>query len=59
MSEGPLQTLAERIPVRLAFEDKAVHPAVAAFEHLDQQIFHLLPAVIAPKQQILNSRPDS
>ena len=56
MSKGPLQPLTEPLPIRLALEDKSVHPAVAAFEHFDQQIFHLLPAVIAPLQQFLDCR---
>ena len=51
--KGPLQPLAERVPIRLAFENKAVHPAVAALEHFDQQRFHLLPAVVAAIEELL------
>ena len=57
--KGPFQPLAERLPIRLALQYKSVHPAVAAFEHLDQQVFHLLPAVIAPQKQFLNSLAES
>ena len=58
MRKGPLQPFAQQFPVRLAIEDKAVHPAVAAIEHLDQQVFHLLPAVIAPQQQFFDGRAE-
>ena len=50
MSKRSLQTLAERIPIRLTLQYKVVHPAVSALEHFDQQLFHLLPTVVAPQQ---------
>ena len=49
--EGAFEALAEGIPVLLAFEDEVVHPAVAALEHLDELVFHLLPVVVAPKKK--------
>ena len=55
LRKGPLQPLAQRLPIRLALQDKAVHPAVAALEHLDQKLFHLLPAVVAPQSADLRS----
>ena len=53
-----LQTFAERIPIRLTLQHKVVHPAVAALEHFDQQFFHLLPAVVAPQQQLFDGRAE-
>ena len=58
MRKGPLQPLAQRLPIRLALEDKAVHPAVAVAEHFDQQLFHLLPVVVAPQQQFFDGRAE-
>ena len=54
MGKGTLQPLAQGQPIRLALQQKAVHPAVAVLKHFDQQVFHLLPAVVAPEQQSLD-----
>ena len=51
LHKGALKTLAQGLPIGFAFQHKAVHPEVALFEHFNQQVFHLLPAVVAPQEQ--------
>ncbi len=58
MRKRPLETLPKRVPIRLALQNKVPHPAVAALEHLNQQLFHLLPAVVAPQQQLFDGRAE-
>ena len=56
LAKGRSRRCAEGVPILLAFEDEVVHPAVAAFEHLDELVFHLLPVVVAPEEEGLRWR---
>src|SRR5580698_446058 len=54
VGKWPLQTFAQGFPIRLAFEDKAVHPAVALGEHIYQYIFKFLPVVVTPLEEFFD-----
>jgi hypothetical protein len=49
--EGAFEAFAEGVPILFALKDEAVHPAVAALEHFDEEVFHLGPIVVAPEEE--------
>ena len=54
VGKGTFEPFADDVPVLFLAQHEAVHPAVALAKHLDEQLFHFLPAVIAPEQQVLD-----
>ena len=58
VGEGTFEVAAQGLPVGVAAEDKGLHPVVAPGEHLREQIFQLLPIVVAPTEQQLDGCAD-
>src|SRR5260221_9561469 len=59
LGERALEIFAEGFPVLFALEDEVAHPAVAILEHLDELVFHLMPVVVSPEEESLDSFAES